>query len=322
MPKTRWKLVPIFAAATVGSVMLSTPDVDAKEPQTKVFINGKPSPVFFNDGDSFRVLGGSYKSTKARLAGYNTLESYGAVHSWGDWTAKEMYVIAKMATLYARKGVWHCETDGKTDTYGRMLLWCPDLATELVRLGYAHAMSIDDEPGKPELLEAQREAIANKRGLWSHGVPGFILTSLHSVEEDVDGHGTYNRLVSSDDAHSVKWKHSNRYSECDKICHHTYEVDDAMVDHVVATLKDDGAVGSWIDGLSNDELKAMVAEFAEYRHINRSVPEQWREQFKQHLLSNYLQQGKFGDQQQYDGACMVHVDFKRRYGEGRAACLK
>ncbi|MCR9159235.1 MAG: thermonuclease family protein [Nannocystaceae bacterium] len=320
MSNRNWKLASAVAAIAVAAFV--TPAVDAKEPQTKVYINGKPTPVFFNDGDSFRVLGGSYQGTKARLAGYNTLESYGPVHSWGDWTEKEMYVIAKMATYHARKGVWHCETDGDTDTYGRMLLWCEDLATELVREGYAHAMSINDDPAKPVLVEAQREAIANRRGLWAHGVPKFILTSLHSAEEDVDGRGTYNRLVSSDDAHSVKWKHTNRYSECDKICHSVFEVDDAAVDAVTAELKTDAKVAPWIAGVSDADLRGMVEEFAEFHHINRAIDKEVREDFKQHLLVDYVQQGKFGEQRRSDGACMRHVDFKRRFGEGRASCLK
>ena len=320
MSYRNWKLASALVAVSMS--VLLTPSADAKEPQTKVFINGKPSPVFFNDGDSFRVLGGSYQGTKARLSGYNTLESYGAVHSWGDWTEKEMFVIAKMATLMARSGVWHCETAGDTDTYGRMLLWCEDLATEMVRGGYAHAMSIDDNPAADVLVEAQKEAIANKRGLWAHGVPKYVLTSLHSVEEDVNGKGTYNRLVSSEDAHSVKWKHTTRYSECDKVCHSVYDVDDDAVDAVTAALKTDATVAGWIAGLSDAELRAMVEEFAEFRHINRSVKKDDREPFKQHLLARYANAGKFGNQQRRDGACMRHIDFKRRYGEGRAACLK
>lgn len=316
------KLVPALLAVLAGALLSGAPQVEAKEPQTKVFINGKPAPVFFNDGDSFRVLGGTYKATKARLAGYNTLESYGAVHSWGDWTAKEMYVIAKMATLHARKGVWHCETDGKTDTYGRMLLWCPDLAEDLVRRGYAHAMTIDDNPGKPELVAAQQEAIEAKRGLWAHGVPAFVLTSLHSVEEDVDGHGTYNRLVSTADAHSVKWKHTNRYSECDKVCHSVYEVDEDAVNVLVDKVMADNTAAGWLGGLSPDDVRSVLMDFAEFRHINRKVKKDDREALKQHLLKSYVPQGDFGDQQRFDGACMVHVDFKRRYGEGRASCLK
>lgn len=304
--------------------MLFAAPTDAGEARTRVLINGTPTPVHFNDGDSFRVLAGEYSGTKARLAGYNTLESYGPVHQWGDWTAKELYVIAKMATLNARVGVWECETDGKTDTYGRMLLWCPDLAEDQVRKGFAHAMSINDDPAKPVLVAAQKEAREEGRGIWAHGNPEFVLTSLHSAEEDVDGRGTYNRLVSSDDGHSVKWKHDNRYSECNKVCHMVYPVDDAKVDEVMTALKADGApiVGKALGGHSDDKLRAMVREFAEYRHIDRSVEKDLREDLKQHLLAEYAEKGAFGDAPGSEAACMYHVDFKRRFGGNKAACLK
>ena len=88
-------------------------------PRTRVSLNGQVAPVFFNDGDSFRVLSGDLKGSKARLAGFNTLESYGAVHSWGSWTKKELYALAKMGTYNAREGIWTCTSDLSTDTYGR-----------------------------------------------------------------------------------------------------------------------------------------------------------------------------------------------------------
>src|SRR5690606_11410894 len=199
--------LPAVAVTVAALGVLEPAEADAAEARSKVILNGKLVPVTFNDGDSFRVLGGDLNGAKARLAGYNTLESYGPVHQWGTWTEQELYVMAKMATYHARKGVWECESDGKTDTYGRMLVWCPDLAEDLVRRGMAHVMTVTDEGGDAKLVAAQREAIEARRGLWSHGVPEFILTSLHSAEEDTDGSGTYNRLVSTADGHSVKWKH-------------------------------------------------------------------------------------------------------------------
>lgn len=307
-------------ALGVALAVPSTPR--AGEPQTKVTINGKMAPVFFNDGDSFRVLAGTYTGTRARLAGFNTLESYGAVHQWGEWKAKELYTIAKMSTLFARRGTWSCETDGKTDTYGRMLLWCPDLADAMVRGGYAHVMSIDDTPGRAELLEAQREAIENRRGIWAHGVPDFILTSLHSVEEDTDGSGTYNRLVSTDDAHSVKWKHRNKYAECDNVCQHVYTVDEEAVDAVTTALREDKAVANIVGDLDDDALRSMVRDFAEFRHVNREVPKDDRERLHDHLMKAYVAKGQFGTQSKKNGSCMVHVPFKRRYGGARAECLR
>jgi endonuclease YncB( thermonuclease family) len=312
----------LVVAGVVFLGALESSPLQARDAQTKVILNGKPAPVFFNDGDSFRVLGGTFKSAKARLFGYNTLESHGAVHQWGSWTLEELYTVAKMATLFARKGVWECDSDGKTDTYGRMLTWCPDLADAMVRNGYAHVMTVDDQPGDPKLLEAQREAIENRRGLWSHGVPDFVVTSLHSVEEDVDGKGTYNRLVSTADGHSVKWRHSTRYTECQRVCHMVYEVDEAKVEALAAALAQDGAAAKLVGSLSDDDLESLARDFIRYRHINRTVAPEDREKLADHLDRNYVRQGVLGTPSASEGSCMVHVDFKRRYGEGRAGCLK
>lgn len=310
-----------LAAAVTATVVGHSEPTEAANAQTKVILNGKPVAVFFNDGDSFRVLSGSYKDSKARLYGYNTLESYGAVHEWGGWTMQELYVLAKMGTYNARDGVWECETDGKTDTYGRMLVWCPELATDQVRQGYAHVMSIDDNPGKDILIEAQKEAIANKRGIWAHGIPEFVLTSLHSAEEDVEGRGTYNRLVSSVDGHSVKWKHSTRYAECDKVCHTIYEVDGAVIDGLVAPAKIDPATKAFLGALSDSDVRSVLYDFAMYRHINRKVAPEKREELKAALMA-WAEAGRFGQQASGEGACMLHVPFKRRFGGGKAECLK
>ena len=94
--------------------------------------NGVATPVYFNDGDSFRPQSGPLKGQQSRLSGYNTMESFGSVHKWGAFNAHELYVNAKQATLEARRGVWHCDTDGKKDGYGRLLLFCKDLAIDLI----------------------------------------------------------------------------------------------------------------------------------------------------------------------------------------------
>lgn len=318
----RTKLARTLAVAVVAACASVSSTLDAAEPRTKVFLNGKPAPVFFNDGDSFRVLGGTYKGAKARLSGYNTLESYGPVHQWGDWTEKELYTIAKMATMFARKRVWKCTSDGKLDTYGRMLMWCPELAEAMVRNGYAHHMTITDEPARAILIDAQNEAMAKRRGIWAHGVPAFVLTSMHSVEEDVNGRGTYNRLVSTADGHSVKWKHSTKHNECDKVCHYVYDIDNEKVEAVVTELKADDKAKAWVGALSDTDLHAVVLEFAKFHHAGRAIAKDDREAFKNYLMSKYVALGKFGDVERKPGACMTHVAFKRRYGEGRAQCLK
>ncbi len=115
----------VCAAAWLGVALLGVGGTAMAEPAAMVFINGTPTPVFFNDGDSFRVTEGSLSGAKTRLAGFNTLESHGPVHQWGNWHFKELYANAKMATLNARRGVWHCQSkDMKRDGYGRILLHC------------------------------------------------------------------------------------------------------------------------------------------------------------------------------------------------------
>lgn len=319
MPARRSLLALVFAVLVVVFVLPGA--ASAAQPRTKVILNGVAVPVSFNDGDSFRILAGTYNGSQARLAGFNTLESHGPVHQWGGWTAKEMFVLAKLAMYHGRRGVWHCTTDGKADTYGRVLTYCPDLAESLVREGLAHALSVDDKPSSPELIEAQQDAIRNRRGIWAHGVPPFVLTSLHSVEEDTTGEGTYNRLVSTEDGHSVKWKHEDRYQECAKICHMVYDADPVKVDEVTKALAADPKAEKLIRAVAEPDLRVAVEEFAKWRHVSRAVPKDNRYELEQ-LLEGYVKNGAFGPQTGREGSCMIHVPFERRYGGGRAACLR
>lgn len=310
----------LLAGLILGLVtwLSALPTSDA-EPAAKVNLNGKAIGVFFNDGDSFRVLKGRNKGAKARLAGFNTLETHGAVHQWGSWTTRELYHIAKMATLHARKGSWSCESDGKTDTYGRLLAWCQSLAVDQVRHGYAHAMSINDDPAKPEVLKAQREAILNKRGMWAHGVPEFVLTSLHSAEEDVEGRGTYNRLVSSVDGHSIKWKHNDTYPECSTVCNKVYPDEPERLPVVAKRLLSEAP--NLVEGVGADDLNTVLGTYQRVRLVDRPVPNEHREALNK-LLNSYASEGLFGDQAPSNGSCVVHVPFERRFGGTRAACLK
>ena len=61
------RLVPFLTVICLAHPAL------ASEPRSKVVVNGMMSPVYFNDGDTFRVLSGQLSGTKARLEGFNTL---------------------------------------------------------------------------------------------------------------------------------------------------------------------------------------------------------------------------------------------------------
>lgn len=187
--------------------------------RTVVKLNGQVAPVFFNDGDSFLVLSGPFEGTRARIAGFNTLESYGPVHQWGDWTEEELYVLAKKATLNAQRGSWDCRSDGGKDTYGRILWKCDDLAESQLSKGLAHTMTVTKHGAEERLQAIQRKAMKEKRGIWAHGIPKYILTSAHSLDESPSKSKTYDRFVSTSDGHSDKVKHARVLPACTKICY-------------------------------------------------------------------------------------------------------
>jgi endonuclease YncB( thermonuclease family) len=291
------------------------------EPATKVMLNGVPTPVFFNDGDSFRVLSGKFAGSKARLSGYNTLESYGPAHQWGAWTAKEMYVLAKMATENARRGVWSCTSDLKTDVYGRTLWWCPDLAADQIRKGFAHVLSVSANPGDPELLKVQAEAQAARRGMWAHGIPDYVLTSLHSIAEETEDEGAYNRLVSTVDGHSLKWVHDELYPECSTVCDDGAETK-ARLEAAVKALEADATAGPMTkQGYSKRDLEVLVSDFVRKKDISKKVKKPNHLASFTEVLQKLRDAGQIGREVKLP-SCMIYVDFKRRFGGGRAACLK
>lgn len=308
----------------LGVLLLGTVTLAYQDPATKVFLNGVPTAVTFNDGDSFRVLDGPLMGTKARLSHFNTLESFGPTHSWGTWNAYELYINAKMATMNARRGVWHCvSADLARDGYGRILWYCDDLARDQISKGFAHAMSIDHTPASPELLALQREAIAAKRGMWAHGVPEFVLTSLHSAGEYATKQkALYNRLVSTRDGHSDPWTHHDTYHECQKICHEDTRVDLERMTAAVQSLRHDDAVNKVLIPSPDDtEMQLLVSMYTRLHLLPDWTPKEAIPVLTERL-DGMRKAGQLGTVITVPGACMVYVDFTRRYGLNRAACLQ
>lgn len=170
-------------------------------------------PVRWSDGDTFSYKEHGEKQT-ARLAGYNTLESYGPVHRWGTWTGWELYHLAKSAGPLAAAGQWNCTTLPGSGGYGRKLVDCPDLRLVLLQEGLAHLFHIDTEAAAIELT-AQQTAIANGTGMWAKGAPTLLLTSLHS--EDESDKSAYNRVCDLSTGRCLPVEHSHFYSTCQEV---------------------------------------------------------------------------------------------------------
>lgn len=310
----------LMLSALVAAALSRPRSGAADQIMTRVYLNGVPTPVFFNDGDSFRVLEGALAGTTARLAGFNTLESFGPVHSWGGWHPYELYINAKMATLNARWGVWHCTSDLRRDGYGRILWDCPDLAVDHIRKGLAHAMNVDDTPARAEYLWAQREAMRERRGMWAHGVPEFVLTSAHSADEDPTRDFHYNRRVSTRYGHSESVRHRETYLECQMVCHDENAVDPERADAVAGRLLEAEDLRGRLGDFDTIHLSQLAWRWARTHELPAWLPAELRAPVEA-ALQGFEREGAFGPVATQRGACFRYVDFRRRYGTGRAGCL-
>jgi micrococcal nuclease len=218
----------LLAPAVLADVAPPPPKKEKKAkkpPQEKhdafgfITLNGERTEVRWTDGDSFKIKEGPRKGMGTRLTGYNTLEAYGPVHQWGEWTADELFTLAKASSQVAASQEWSCTTEGKLDGYKRLLVRCAKLASEMARAGHALAYAVDGEKVDPEVLAAQAEAIKAKRGMWEKGSTNGIITSLHSVGEDGgDEPDAYNRVVDTRTGAALKRKHQDRYESCQNVC--------------------------------------------------------------------------------------------------------
>jgi micrococcal nuclease len=210
---------------------------DIHDAQGFILLNGERTAVHWSDGDSFTLQSGPWSGQGTRLVGYNTLESFGPVHRWGSWTREELYTLTKGDAKVCAAKEWECTSDGSPDAYQRILVNCPTLALEMVRLGRGLAYAVR---GKPEriVLDAMHQAQRAKKGFWAKGVPSGIITALHSFEEseerrkvnpsefqgdpedapEVKYTTSSNRILDTYTGEAWLQKHTDKYDECQEVC--------------------------------------------------------------------------------------------------------
>ena len=202
--------VPAVPAETT-----STQSVETSTPL--VILDGVQLEADWDDGDTFSAVHPeTQEKIKARLFGFNTLESYGPVHQWGEWTEQELYIIAKEAGVFARSKTWTCTDTKEGGGYGRKLVDCPDLRKEMLELGYAHPFSIGTTAPQAD-MEAMQKGITEKNGMWGKGAPKFLITSLHSQKEKPDKE-VYNRVCDLSVGQCEEQVHNATYAVCEKVC--------------------------------------------------------------------------------------------------------
>ena len=197
---------------------------------------------------------------------------------------------------------------------------CPDLVVDQVSKGLAHVYNVDDSPSKPEYVRAQIEAQKAERGMWAKGVPEFILTSTHSAAEGL-GDKTYNRLISTRDGHTEKWKHQETYRECQWVCAVDHNYDEEALDAAAARMRADSKLGPLLADFYNFHLKEFAARYLRKGEVPEYVPRQARSPL-QKWLAREKKAGRLGSIERVKGSCMIFAEFERRYGNGRASCVR
>jgi endonuclease YncB( thermonuclease family) len=212
----QWATVVVLLTASAGAA----PRHDA---QGAVVLNGVRTQVRWTDGDSFKVKDGRFAGKGTRLQGYNTLEAYGPVHAWGTWRPEELFALASDSARFAATEVWACTTDGKEDGYHRLLVDCPALTVFIVGQGHGMAYAVEGSTAAPEVLAAQREAMAAGRGMWRKGVVKGVVSSVHALgEADSPAASTaYNRVVDTRTGQALRRPHQRRYRTCETVCEET-----------------------------------------------------------------------------------------------------
>ncbi len=217
----------VFVCAVLISLAASAHSRKSRNPDAHsapgaIVLNGVKTEVVWSDGDSFRIKEGAYEGKGTRLVGYNTLEAFGPVHRWGEWTGKELFELAKDASSVAASKAWDCTTDGKEEGYHRLLVNCPELAAEMARQGVGMAYFVEGAKVDEKVLAAQAEAMKAGRGMWKKGVVKGVVTSLHSLDEkDGNGKEAYNRVVDTRTGRALKRAHHDRYETCQEVCEKT-----------------------------------------------------------------------------------------------------
>lgn len=217
-PTTSLTVSLIVSALTLLLCMMTTERQSEAAPsgQGRVTIDDQPYDVVWSDGDSFRITTGTKRGLRVRLLGYNTLESYGPVHKWGDWNEWSLYKIAKNAKVLAASQNWECNSQGKVDRYKRLLVRCPQLIKAMIKTGTGHLFEVKGTP-LAEDLKLQAEAILARQGMWAKGAPEGLVTSVHSQAENPD-EPSYNRVASLKTGMANKSLHSDTHDLCKWVC--------------------------------------------------------------------------------------------------------
>jgi hypothetical protein len=115
--------------------------------------------------------------------------------------------------------------------------------------------------------------------------------------------------VSTKDGRSGQWEHNNEYKECERVCHMTVAPEER--DAALAALHEDDTTKDLVKGKTDWDVNHLFDQALQ-------APDSGTDPVTV-FVRERLKAGKLTRK---EDSCMVFVDFKRRYGGERAACLR
>ena len=94
-----------------------------------------------------------------------------------------------------------------------------------------------------------------------------------------------------------------------------------QVQGIVERLKRNPTTSAIVEGWSDERIATVARNYGEYRKVTREVPKSQRPDMET-ALQAMTASGTVRGAPPRAESCMVHVPFKRRYGAGKAVCLR
>ena len=147
------------------------------------------------------------------------------------------------------------------------------------------------------------------------------MTSLHTAAEGGDPEDIYNRMVSTRDGHSEKPVHQNTYKECEQVCATEKRAAKAPIDHVVRQMRGDPMLAPLLASHSNLLLREFAVRYLRTDALPPYVNEEAVEPLSAWLAVK-KEAGALGPLTVQPSSCQVFTQFRRRFDEDKADCLK
>jgi len=150
--------------------------------------------------------------------------------------------------------------------------------------------------------------------MWAHGTPEFIMTSAHSFSEEPLTAPVYDRFVHIASGKSMKWYHKTDYKECETVCYDPPRVLASQLPKLAKELAKQSL------SITPKKLANHIQEM-NHSHSNTMLLNSGGGLTLSQAIERYANDNSLSTNRP-EPSCITYVNYKRRYGQGKAYCLR